>query len=470
MRLRNYTLLAGLAIASTLSATPVFVNGIAIPGGTGDAFGASVNDGRLGFFSDIYYDPIRGEWWGLSDRGPGGGTLNYDTRVQRFTVDVDPNSGQISNFQVVETIKFTRNGQAMDGIAPSPADLLGNSLDPEGIVINPANGHLYISDEYGPSVYEFDRTGALVREFTPPPNVIPRDGANVPNFASDATNVAGRRGNRGFEGLAISPDGQYVYAMLQSGMLDEGGGNGVFNRIVKFDASTGQAVAQYAYRMEGSSQGRGISALVAVNDREFLVLERNNRGIGIGADLTPQNKKVFEIDITGATDVTGIDLDDPGAVFTTVSKNPTPYLDLAANTLPELGHLSPEKWEGLAIGPMLNNGGYLLLAGTDNDYSVTQNGSNVQFDVYLRVTDADPYQTSIQCPLGQTTGCFLTSDGITPATLTSDFKLLPGVLHAYTIARGELNYVSPASVPEPSSWTMIVIGLGAAGWFRRRTR
>ena len=86
-------------------------------------------------------------------------------------------------------------------------------------------------------------------------------------------------------------------------MLDEGGGNGVCNRIVKFDTETGKAVAQYAYQMEGSSQGRGISALVALNDHEFLVLERNNRGIGVGADARRPNKKVFRIDLDGAADV-----------------------------------------------------------------------------------------------------------------------------------------------------------------------
>ncbi len=99
-------------------------------------------------------------------------------------------------------------------------------------------------------------------------------------------NTAGKRTNRGFEGLAVSPDGKFTYAMLQSAMLDEGGGDGVYARIVKFDNATGEAVAQYAYKMEGAGQGRGISALVAINDHEFLVLERNNRGVGrgLGAD------------------------------------------------------------------------------------------------------------------------------------------------------------------------------------------
>ena len=112
--------------------------------------------------------------------------------------------------------------------------------------------------------------------------------------------------------------------------FDEGGGDGVYNRIVKFDTTTARAVAQYAYRMEGASQGRGISALVALNDHEFLVLERNNRGLGVDGTLTPSNKKVFRIDLAGATDVSALDLDAPGASFTPVAKQPAPWLDLAA--------------------------------------------------------------------------------------------------------------------------------------------
>ena len=77
-------------VASTAQAVPSFVNGLALDGNLLDlSGGTTVNDGRVGFFSDIYYDPNRKEWWGLSDRGPGGGTLDYDTRVQRFTLTVE---------------------------------------------------------------------------------------------------------------------------------------------------------------------------------------------------------------------------------------------------------------------------------------------------------------------------------------------------------------------------------------------
>lgn len=428
-----------LSSAATLAA-PTFVNGIAIDGHSIDATGAAgANAGRVGFFSDIYYDRQRNQWWGLSDRGPGGGTIPYDTRVQQFTLDIDPVTGAISNFAIVNTVKFSRDGLALNGIAPNPTHLLGNAFDPEGFVVHPQTGHFFVSDEYGPSLYEFNRDGQFIRAFANPGNVIPRNAATgTPNYANDTGNNAGKRTNRGYEGLAISPDGQYLFAMLQSAMLDEGGGNGVYNRIVKFSTATGNAVAQYAYKMEGSSQGRGISALVAINNHQFMVLERNNRGVGVGAEFTPPNKKVYLIDITGASDVSGVNLNAAvSGSFTPVVKNSSVFIDMAANTLPELGNKVPEKWEGLTTGPRLRDGSYLILTGTDNDYSVTQNGSNQQFDVYFRFSDADPYAASIQCPIDQTVGCFSTSDN-TPATLTTEYKLLPGVLHGYKATVNDL--------------------------------
>jgi hypothetical protein len=55
-------------------------------------------------------------------------------------------------------------------------------------------------------------------------------------------------------------------------------------------------VAQYAYRLDGAgpapAQGRGISAFVALDENRFMVLERNNRGVGVpDANLSPPEKR-----------------------------------------------------------------------------------------------------------------------------------------------------------------------------------
>src|SRR5262245_20175375 len=453
------------ATAPVVQAAPEFVNGLALDGAMLDLSGGTdANTGRVGYFSDIYYDPQQDEWWGLSDRGPGGGFLDYDTRVQRFRLNIDKDTGAISGFEILQTIilKDESGSTPLNGKAPSPTNVLGNAFDPEGFVIDPQSHQFYVSDEYGPSLYEFNDKGTRLRTFTTPANLIPRNGS-TPNYAGGdpEPNTAGKRTNRGFEGLAISPDGAYLYAMLQSAMMDEGGSNGVCNRIVKYNTATGAVIAQYAYQMAGFTQGRGISALLAINDHEFLVLERNNRGIGVGATLASPNKKLFRIDITGATDVSTQTFSDPDPTDTDptipcpdgkVTKNPVPFLDLTLNTLAELGNKTPEKWEGMAIGPQLKDGSYVLVSGTDNDYSVTQNTSGEQFDVYFRVTDTDPYATSIFCPLGQTENCFFhaaNGDPTSSASPTSEYKLIPGVLHAYKVPAADLgNFVRPVSPPK----------------------
>ena len=100
---------------------------------------------------------------------------------------------------------------------------------------------------------------------------------------------------------------------------------------------------------------------------------------------------------------------------------------------------------------------------------MTQNAGGTQFDVYYRFTDLDPYVTSIQCPLGLTTGCFLTANNATSATLSSEYSLLPGVLHAYRAAAADLaSFVRP--VPEPGTLGLLAAALGVAGVTLRRTR
>jgi hypothetical protein len=355
-RLGQCLALATLLVASSVSAEPTFVNGLVIGGGTlDDTREPGANAGRVGFFSDIYYDPGREEWWALSDRGPGGGVLDYATRLNRFDLDVHPVTGRISRFRIKETIKLTDpdglltgptnptldEPRALNGLNPgllngNPA-VLGRSFDPEGLVVNPRNGNFIVSDEYGPSVYEFNRHGRLLRVFQTPANLLLKVGTAV-NYVTDRDGGlnSGRQDNRGYEGIAVAPDDKRLYAVLQDPLVNEpgpnNGRNGRVVRIVVFDNARrsptyGQSIAQYVYVLEEQAavaqrivdaggvatptdprQGRniGLSAIVAINQHEFLVLERDNRGIGVddpaGANVVG-SKRVYRIDVQGATDV-----------------------------------------------------------------------------------------------------------------------------------------------------------------------
>jgi hypothetical protein len=496
-RFRLVLVTAVLACAATASADPVFVNGLVLPGHMLDATRRpGANGGRLGFFSDIYYDHVRHQWWALSDRGPGGGLLSYETRLQRFRVFVHPFTGAISHFRVLETVKLTDPYGLLSGSTPAmnglnPLDLngfegtLGRSFDPEGLVIDPRTGHFIVADEYGPSAYEFDRRGRLVRIFETPASLTPRaggavnyvalrDACPVPNvpFNPSCGATEGRQDNRGFEGLAISPDGKTLFAVLQDPLVNEpppnNGRNGRNVRIVVFDndrrsRSYGTSIGQYVYQLEPQAavrdrinaikpgdatntdprQGRniGVSAIVAIDDTRFLVLERDNRGIGVddpAGSRAVGSKRVYTIDISGASDVSGVSLpaDTLPADIVPVAKTGL-FIDLTTHTSLSGGNQA-EKWEGLAVGPRLLGGGRLLLVGNDNDYSVTQTGSGEQFDVYV-----DFAGSFARCVLDDPSQCEVNPDPQdlvidNPVPLPDGFALLPGILHAYRASRADL--------------------------------
>ncbi|MBM0743848.1 esterase-like activity of phytase family protein [Phormidium sp. CLA17] len=477
----------GFATGTQSAQAFTFVNSLSIPGNATDLASAptgnSANTNRLGGFgSDLYYDRDNKVFYGVVDRGPGGGTIPYDTRVEKFTVDIDPNSGGISNFKLLSTILFTdQTGENFNGFDPlllnGAANVLGRSLDPEGFAIAP-NGNFYVSDEYGPSVKEFTPAGKLVREFEIPANLLARDAQGNLAFSGDSsvTVAQGRQANRGFEGLAITPDGSKLIAVLQDPLTQEGTPTGRSSRnvrLVVFDAATGKSTAQYVYPLEtvaeinaripgttgdfgATAQGRniGVSSIVALNDHEFIVLERDNRGVGVD-DPTGKNpvgsKRTFKIDITGATDVSNISLTGSNnaiAGVTPVGKSL--YFDIQA-LLAAAGQTIPEKFEGFTFGPQLANGSYSILVATDNDFSVTQNGTGVQFDV---CTNGANVALDTSCPSGST--------------------LLPSYLYAFTATAAELgNYVAPtsnAAVPEPTTMTgMALAGLGSL-WLKRRKK
>ena len=386
---------------------------VLVPGDAADlGVGKGPPDRLGGFFSDLFYDRHADLYYGLADRGPGGGLIPYATRVQQFSLTVDPDTGSVSGFKLLKTIPFrTADGAAaFTGLKPELVKGADRSFDPEGFVVTPS-GTFLVAEEYGPTVVEFQPVetpagteARFVRAFTTPPNLLPK---TAPGPDGRPAVVAGRAENRGFEGLAITPDGKTAVAVLQGPLADEGDPDGRFGRhvrLVAFDVASGRSTAQYVYpfealadlnarlppkadRYHADAQGRalGVSAIAALTDTTFLVLERDARGAGIEdpAGRHPvASKRVYEIDLAGATDVSAVSLAKTNALPAgVVPVKKTLRLDLQAE-LAKAGVKVPEKFEGLAVGPRLRDGRYALLLGVDNDFSVTQTGAGEQLDVF----------------------------------------------------------------------------------------
>src|SRR5262249_28868246 len=137
---------------------------------------------------------------------------------------------------------------------------------------------VYISDEYGPYVYEFDRlTGARLRSFALPSSFFVTNLQSVGNNEISG-NTSGRTANKGMEGLAITPDGRTLVGIMQNALIQarlEGGAAANLLRMVTIDIASGRVTHQYAYVL---TAGTGVSEIVALNDHEFFVDERDGHG------------------------------------------------------------------------------------------------------------------------------------------------------------------------------------------------
>lgn len=436
------TLVGGLALvlSSMASATIVYTGQASFPGNATDLSGMAPAFGgnRLSLGSDLFYDAATDSYWGNTDRGPGGGVVDFAPRVHNFRLEIAPD-GRVSGYTLLKTVVFKKNGAPMTGLNPrlapqADASVLGSSFDPEGLVVG-RDGHFFVSDEYGPSIYEFDAQGNFLRAFKTPQNLLPHDAKGGLNFVDGrASIVSGRQDNRGFEGLAMSKDGSTLYAVLQDPLVNEGsdrssdGGKADGRRsrnvrIVSYSVATGEPAAQFIYQLEaladinsrlpadqqlgGSAQGRsvGLSAIAALDNGKFLVLERD--GGGLGADdpngkSRSGSKRVYLIDLAGATDVRNVSLqnrNDLPAGVTPVGK--TLWLDIQAE-LTKAGVPVTEKMEGISFGPALD-GGRAFVVATDNDFSVTQTGEGVQFNVCTSGPGGVTSQVGLDepCPQGQ---------------------------------------------------------------------
>lgn len=273
----------------------------------------------------------------------------------------------------------------------SSGDVRDARLDPESIRVSNDGLTVFISDEYGPYVYQFlRRTGERIRTFELPKAFdVAHPGTTTTKEL--AANSIGRVPNKGMEGLALSPDGRTLVGILQTATIEDtnaGGPGANLLRIVVIDILSGKTVHQYGYRL---TTGSGVSDIVALNDHEFLVDERDGKGLGDGSKA--KVKQLFKIDLKSATDITGMD----GNAAATVAVPKTLFLDvvkvLGANGVSS--DQVPAKIEGLAFGPDVNDKGtkiHTLWIANDNDFLQDYGGvagSNPNQFFVFGFTDAD---------------------------------------------------------------------------------
>jgi len=331
-----------------------------------------------GFGSALTYTGHNNVYIAAPDRGPFDGLTDvpYLDRIHflKITTDLDAPFPNISTVLLDTRLLRNERGQSFVGAAGSfdvNKERATLRFDPEGIRIG-LLGTIYISDEYGPDIFEFNLFGHLLHRLKLPSKYKISNPSDNPNDEL-LLNTSGRQANRGMEGLAISPNDRFLFGMMQNALIQDNGLNpgttdrlGLNNRIIKIDLLTGRK-HEYVYVLDAINRGQGTCEILAINDYEFLVLERDNRSNLLTPPSAPTRKTIYKIDINGATDVTEVDSLPAGALpADIVPVKKTLFIDLLDPVF-NLTATIPEKVEGLAWGPDLRDGRHVLYVVSDND-------------------------------------------------------------------------------------------------------
>ena len=424
-------------------------------GGFGSAMAMDLNSWKKNrdgsYTGTLHMVPDRG--WNTQ------GTVDYRGRVHRFDVTLRPFTGASTTAQDQLTMNYRgsillheagnwpgqgrgptdKDGTPTTGLDPLdvrpgffgfpdlPVDGENHiAVDNEGIVLA-GNGTMWISDEYGPYVYHYDMSGRLLGAISPPEAFIPMrldaNGQPVENFSANSPPIgqsydvgnpfSGRQNNQGFEGLAMSPDRQTLFVLLQSALIQDLDATSSTTikytrkntRLLAYDLRGKEPtlVGEYAVQLPqfpdpASTTGQTLTAaqseLHALNDTQFLVMARDSGNGFSDPTSTSAYRSVDLIDISQATNLAGTKFDSPAnpiAPKGVLDPSITPalyekFLDINDNTQlnrfnlhngdPNDANNLYEKWESLAVVPVFDSAAphdYFLFVGSDNDF-ITQNG------------------------------------------------------------------------------------------------
>ena len=311
-------------------------------------------------FSAVVAGRERGEYLAMPDNGFGSKANSADFLLRAYYVrpdfktarggsggiEVDTGEGAFISFRDPDH----RIGFPIVNAGTGDRLLTGADVDPESLQRG-EDGSLWMGDEFGPWLLHFDATGRLLDapSATPGPLMSP----NNPFLGGQP---ATQPNSRGYEAMAISPDGGTLYAALEGATVAEPGSTRriVFEFDVEGEAFTGRV---WSYRTEDPSYM--VADMWAVDRHRLVVIERD-AGKGLAATF----RKVYVVDLRR--------VDASGSLVKTLAVDLAAVPDPDLVSLPEIhvgdvGLGDPFRVTCESVEAVHPIGGSELLVGCDNN-------------------------------------------------------------------------------------------------------
>ncbi|HZL43926.1 MAG TPA: esterase-like activity of phytase family protein [Verrucomicrobiae bacterium] len=372
-------------------------------GGTTNIGGTTVAEQLAALNQVVFTTPISGVKLTYSDP---------ITLTTSFTTGIDPGTNQAT--LLGQTLPYVRSYTGLRSPSSSSSStytINKLTIDSEALVLKP-DGSGYFGDEYGPNIYCFDSARKIVGVIVPPPAFQPHSPVNVLNFNADNTPANGRRNNQGFEGVALSPDGVRLFALLQSSTVQDADSNSENRRQTRLliydvssNATPASPIAEYAltlptYRTSGNGNSVNStcaqSEIVALDYHRLLVLSRDGNGLGNSSPNPNVFKSILLVDIDAGTPTNFVGDNSRNAEAGKITSSAgvldpaiTPLSWVEAINLLNTNQLAKfniqydngtsqvtkltmgEKWEGAALVPANDTNypnDFFLFVGNDNDF------------------------------------------------------------------------------------------------------
>ncbi len=261
-----------------------------------------------------------GSFWILTDNGAGSKANSPDFMLYLSRYQVDFDSGKLHRMETVflhDPDKKVPFHTVQEGT--KQRYLTGADFDPESFQF--AGGALWIGEEFGPYLIKADLKGKVLAVFDTQINgktVRSPDhpAITTPGAPGGAVNFEVKR-SKGFEGMAASPDGSKLYALLEGPVWSAEGkdyerldGKEAL-RILEFDVAAEKWTGRsWFYPLE--ADGHAIGDFNMVDATTGLIIERDN-GEGTADKACPKGqqrndcfhnlakfKRVYKIEMTEA--------------------------------------------------------------------------------------------------------------------------------------------------------------------------